>query len=515
MKKALTALPVLGLLATAVASAWAQQDDQAPASASVASVPARFEPRLSLTQTFTSNVDLRTQRQADAITRVSPGVALRSQSGRVQGFLDYTLNGTVYARSNERNSLTNALQSSVQAELLEQRAYVDAQASITQQAINPLLSQSTDDQLGRANRTEVRSVNVTPRLQGRFGDAAQWDASLSYQASQANASEVSNSSATSAQVQLSNGERLTTLGWSVQASHNTQDFSRGRSTVSDIVRGVLNYRFSPELTTGLIGGYESTDIGSIEKEGRATYGWRLAWVPSQRTALQAEQEKRFFGNAYNVRFTHRMARALLTYTDARSMSNGVGQPMLVGVGTNLELMRQALASELASIADPARREALVLQRLRAENLDPNAQVLESFLSSAVTVQRNQQLSLAWVGPRDTLTFAFQRTAGRRLDTVSVPTAGDILSNEAISQRGYSLTLAHKLTPLSTLSLGYTQRRSAGSASGSTTLRSGTAQWLTRLGPRTSFQLLGRHARSSGGAEPYTESALVGTFGLTF
>ncbi|NML14397.1 TIGR03016 family PEP-CTERM system-associated outer membrane protein [Azohydromonas caseinilytica] len=510
MKNTITALPVLGMLAMAVTSAWAQQDDQPLESA--ASVPVRFEPRLGLTQTITSNVDLRPQRRADTVTRISPGVLLRRQSGRVQGFLDYTLSGLAYARSTERNSLLNALQSKGQAELLEQHAYVDAEASITQQAINPLRSQSTDDQLGRGNRTEVRTLSVTPRIQGRFGDVAKWDARVAYQTSQADSSAVSNSSATSAQLQLSNGDLPTTIGWSLQASHNTQDFSRGRSTVSDIARGVLNYRISPEFTAGVIGGYESTDIGSIEKEGRATYGWRLSWTPSQRTGLQAEQEKRFFGSAYNIRFAHRMARMVLGYTDTRSMSNGVGQPVLVGVGSYFERMTQDWASQ---IPDQAQREALVLARLRELNIDPNAQVLESFLSSAVTVQRNQQLSVGWVGPRDTLSFAFQRTSGRRLDTLPGVSVGDILSNETIDQQGYSMTLAHRLTPLSTLTLGYTQRRAAGSVNGSTTLRSGTAQWSTKLGPRTTLLLLGRHARSKGGLEPYTESALIGTFGLTF
>ena len=88
-------------------------------------------------------------------------------------------------------------------------------------------------------------------------------------------------------------------------------------------------------------------------------------------------------------------------------------------------------------------------------------------------------------------------------------------NGTVHQRGYSLTLVHLLTPVSNLSLSLTQTRSTGRNSLSTGLRSATAQWSTKLGPRATFSLLGRRVHFTSSTQPYDESALIGTFGTTF
>jgi uncharacterized protein (PEP-CTERM system associated) len=485
----------------------AAQDDNGKRSA--VGVPPPLELRLGVTQTFTDNVNLRSDKQADSITRLSPGMRLVSRTGRVQGFVDYSLNTLTYARSGGTD-VRNALLGNGTAELAERRAYLDAQAVISQQSINPLDTQSTDTQLGRANTTEVRTLMLTPRVQGRLGDRAQWDASVAYRTSHTTSSVVASSSSTTSQLRLSNGEALTAIGWSLQASHGTLDFSNGRSTVDDIVRGVLDYRFNPELSAGVIGGWESTDITSSTKESRTTSGLRLNWTPSLRTQLNAEVERRFFGNAHNISFSYRLPRSVLSFSDVRNLSNGVGQPSGASQGTWFDAIEKTIPS---NVTDPAAREAAVRSVLSTANISADPNVLQQFLSSGATVNRQQQLSYAWLLPRDTLTFTLQQSDGRRISTLV--SGSDVFSNfSEIRQHGYALTLAHRLTPLSTVTLGYTQRQSSGGTV-STTLRSMTALWSTQLSPRAKLSILGRHARFSSTTEPYRESALVGTFGITF
>jgi uncharacterized protein (PEP-CTERM system associated) len=520
------AWPALGLLTLAAAPAWAQQATAAmpmqqqpvqPAvkesadslNPTVATPP--LELRLGVTQTFTDNVDLSaTDRRADSITRLSPGLRLVSRTGRVQGFVDYSLSALAYARSGSGTSLRNALAGNGTAELLERRAYLDAQATISEQSLNPLDVQAADPQVSRTNRTEVRTVGLTPRVQGRLGAVAQWDASLGYRASRATSSTVSSSSSSTAQVRLGNGDALTALGWSLQASHVTRSFTAGRSTVDDTLRGVLDYHANPELSVGVIAGYESTDIISPARESRTTSGLRLTWVPSNRAQFHAEVERRFFGSAHNVGFLYRLPRSVVSFSDVRSLSNGVGQPSTVTQGTWYDFIDRTIA---ADVRDAAQRDALVRGYLNQYNISADPNVLQSFLSSGVTVNRQQQFSYAWLLPRDTVTFTLQQSDGRRVGTV---TAGsDVFSTFSdIQQRGYSLTLAHRLTPLSTLTLGYTQRQTSGGAI-ENTLRSATALWSTQLTQRARFTLLGRHARFSSTTVPYNESALVGSFVTTF
>lgn len=518
------AWPALGVLTLAAAPAWAQQAVQAmqqvaPAlqaaqdaqdgDRSAVNVPPPLELRLSVMQTFTDNVDLSaTDKRADAITRLSPGMRWVSRTGRVRGFVDYSLNALTYVRSGGTN-LRNALAANGTAELVEQRAYLDVQSVISQQSVNPLDTQSVDDQVGRGNRTEVRTLGVTPRVQGRLGDVALWDASLGHQTSHAASSSVSSSSSTTAQARLGNGEALTALRWSLQASHIARSFSLGRDTVQDTVRGVLDYRFNPELSTGVIAGWESTDISSSTKQSRMTRGLRLNWVPSERTQVNAEVERRFFGNAHNIRARYRLPRAVITFSDVRNLSNGAGPQGTVTQGTWYDVFD----AQYAGVADPAERDTLVRAALAQANVQANPEVLQSFLSAGVTVNRDQQLALAWQLPRDTVTFTLQQGNVRRISNLTAGT--DVFSTFSdIQQRGYSLSVAHRLTPLSTITLGHLQRQTSGGLV-ETKLNTTTAVWSTQLSKRARFSLLGRHARSNSTAKSYSESALVGTFMTTF
>ncbi|MDZ5459395.1 TIGR03016 family PEP-CTERM system-associated outer membrane protein [Azohydromonas lata] len=519
------ALPVLGCLAAASMPLCAQQLAQ-PASGVVqpspvpqleqtsTSQPTTFvEAKLTLGQTITSNVALKSGGDSDAITRISPGLYVSSHSGRVQGFLNYALAGVAYARTSGSNSLNHQLSANASAELLERRAYIDAKASIMQQAVNPLGVDSEDSQLGRSNRSEVRTVQLAPRVEGRLGDLANWDASVSHRATHSVSASSSDSSSTQWRLQVGNAaQQRTTTSWTAQLSHNVQDFSLGRRTANDIARGVVDWRFAQDVFAGVIAGYESSDIASEDMQGRATYGLRAGWAPSERTNLFAETEKRFFGNAHTLRFSHRMARSLVSYSDTRTISYGLGQPLTVGHSTVYDFFDQLYTS---SEPDASAREAKVLQVLRDNGYSATdaTNLLPAFLSSSVTLQRAQQMTYGWTGVRDTFTVSLQQTTGRRVDNREV--FGDPFSvNSGIRQRGLSMSLAHRLTPLSTLTLGLTQRRSIGDVN-SSKLRSMTAQLSTKLGPRTSFSLLARRASSKGSSQPYTESALVGTFAMTF
>lgn len=496
--------PALGTLALAVAvPAGAQQRGTENASPTL-------ELRLNTTQTFTDNVDLNSDKRADAITRLSPGMRLVSRSGRVKGFVDYSLNTLTYARTGTGTDLRHALLGNVTTELAENQAYLDTQAVISQQSVNPLDTQSADPQLSRVNTTEVRTLIVTPRAQGRLGDWAQWDASMNWNTSQVASSKVSSSTFTNSQLRLSNGESRTLLGWSLQASHITRAFSAGRSTVDDTLRGVLTYRFTPELNAGVIGGWESNDIASSTRQSRMLGGLRLSWLPSERTQLNTEVERRFFGNAYKLNFLYRLPRSVLTLSDVRALTNGGGQPTTASLGTWYEVLDRQFAS---AVPDAAERDAAVMAYLNQYNLSPNAQVLQSFLSSGVTINRQQLLSYAWLLQRDTITFTLQQGSTNRISSAQ-GIGGALDSSSEIRQHGFGLTLSHRLTPVSAVTLGYTQRQTS-STLVQTTLRSLTAQWSTQLNSQAKFSLLGRHARFSGSTESYTESALIGTLGIIY
>ena len=73
------------------------------------------------------------------------------------------------------------------------------------------------------------------------------------------------------------------------------------------------------------------------------------------------------------------------------------------------------------------------------------------MRSAATLEDRQELSVAWQGVRSSAALALTRTHTRRLDSV-VSAADDLAGSNEVRLDGISVTLAHRLTPESSLSL---------------------------------------------------------------
>ena len=80
-------------------------------------------PSLGITLTATDNRDLSSKRpQSDLVTEISPGIALASRRGPLQGLLNYSLNGVAYARESSLNTVYHTLAANGRWSLLEGRA---------------------------------------------------------------------------------------------------------------------------------------------------------------------------------------------------------------------------------------------------------------------------------------------------------------------------------------------------------------------------------------------------------
>ena len=153
---------------------------------------------------------------------------------------------------------------------------------------------------------------------------------------------------------------------------------------------------------------------------------------------------------------------------------------LCGVESLVEALRPA------GIPDPVRRAQLVSAELQRLGLDPDTQLLQSFLASSATLLRNQELSVALVGQRTVVTFALGRSDQRRLSTVDAGNGDDFDSIDNIDQQSVSLRLAHRLTQR--LSLNAELRRQNTQTSliaADSRITSVTVGLSARLAPRSS------------------------------
>ena len=470
-------------------------------------------PRLSVTETFTDNVSLAsTGRQAEQITDISPGIVISGNSGRVKVFFDYSLHETLYAQNSSGRRSQNALNSSGTIEAIENWAYLDFGGTISQQAISAFGAQSPSNFSINSNLTETRSFRLSPYLRGQLSTFADYEARYSLVTNRSASALVSDVTTNDGLVRLTGRTPSAGLGWAADMSRQTTDYRAGRSTQADVLKGTLTYAVGPQLNFSISGGREANNYTSVNKQSSLTSGFGVNWIPSETTRLSASRQNRSFGESHSVSFEHRTARTAWRFSDSKDISVTPSASGFGGFGSTYDLY----FSQFASIQpDPVLRAALVNSFLQANGLNPNVSVVSGFLTSAVSLQRRQDLSFALLGVRDTVTFFANRSSGSRLDSVAV--ANDDLSNSgAVRQNGFSVSYAHRLTPDASLNvLASAQKASDGQGLQSTSTKSVNVTVSTRLTRRATAVLGARRVVFESPTAPYTESAVTGALNVQF
>lgn len=495
------------LVATAVATASAGVYAQESGSNAGPRPEVSIVPRVSLTETLTDNVRLsNTDKQSDLITEISPGIRINSEGRRLKGYLDYSVDKIGYAHNSSANQYQRALNTVGTLEAVDNWAYLDFDGSISQQTISAFGTPSIGNTSINANRAEVSSYRISPYLRGRLGDMADYEARYSRAITSTNADAFSNVKTTDGVVKISGDSAFRSLGWSADAQRKTIDFSEGRKTEDDHLIFGLSYAITPQLRVYSKVGRETNNYTSFDKQGYGTSSVGMDWSPSTLTKLSASGERHSFGNTHMLSFEHRTARTAWKISDSRGLLDTPGTTNFGVSGSIYDLFFNQFASREPN---PVARAQLVDSFLQANGLSPNAVAVNGFLSSAVSLEHRTDLSFALLGVRDTVTFIATRSESSRLDGLS--TAVDDLSNSSlVRQRGFSVNYVHRLTPNYSLGLVASQQNTSGVLSvQDSKLRLLNFSVTGRVGKQTTASVGLRRIVFSG-AEPYTETAVVGT-----
>lgn len=473
-----------------------------------------LSPRLASTATLTSDINRQGNGVSDGalVIQVSPGLRFNSNSGRLRGFFDYALSGVSYIKSTARDELQNTLSAAMTAEAIDNWAYVDFSSSIAQQAISAFGSQVVDGGLGNGNRAEVWTVSVSPHVRGTLGSIARYSARLTVGATNTRKSSLADATNSSFQVGLGGLDARSLVSWSLDGMLQRQAFKEGRHTTNDNVRGTVRLAATDELQLSANAGVDSSNLRGSEQEQRASYGLGMNWTPTERTKLSLQRDHRFFGNGHSVTFEHRMARSIWRFVDSKDVSNDSGRSNGSGQGSNYDMFYALFASQ---VPDPVLRQSYVLDYLRKAGLSPTAIAVGGFLSSAASLVRRQEVSVALTGVRDTVTLLASRIESRRLDSLS-RVQDDLSESDVVLQTGLSFSLSHRLTPQSSANLTMSQQKTSGALnSQSTTMRSILTNWTANLGQRTSVSLGARYVVFKAERSPYSEKALFANLNRQF
>ncbi len=469
----------------------------------------QITPSIGIEGTYTDNVNLTANnRKSDFVTRISPGLRIEGQSARASGNLNYQWQHYAYADSSARNNQQKSLAANGRLELVEQWLFLDASHNTSQQAVSAFGTQGVGNELINTNRTEVTSYRLSPYIQGRLANVA--DYQLRYSGTHTSSDSGALSGGNSATTQAWNGQLsgvtpLTLLSWAVNVDNMDIDHSSGFKSQNDRVYGTLTYLIVPQVRLSVSAGSESDNyLGGVERK-KGTAGVGIEWAPTERTKVALRKDRRSFGNSYSADFTHRTALSAWKLSDSRSVRVPSADMALASRGTYYALFYELLAS----ISDPALRAATAQQLATdATGGSPNA-LIPIALTSQTFIERRQMASFALTGVNNTVTFALDRSNSQRIGA-GLGLVDDFTLSPEIRQTGFNTNWAYKMTPNEVLTLTALTSRSIGSGNLETRLKSLSLRLTTKLGAKTSASVGLRQTNfDNTNGTNYDEQALTG------
>ncbi|MBI3372845.1 MAG: TIGR03016 family PEP-CTERM system-associated outer membrane protein [Betaproteobacteria bacterium] len=413
--------------------------------------PWRITPQLRVSETYTDNVALAPPGTArsDWVTDVSPGIRAEGSGPRVRGFFDYALHRIFYANDPRLNNSQNALNSLVTVEVLENRFFVDARASISQQNRSAFSAVAPDTASATANRVETSVYQLAPYLRGRISDLATYQLRLNATQSSSRGVTSSNTVTTEWLGSVRSATPSAKIGWAVDGTALTVERNAAGRSQATRARGSLIYQFDPYLNASVYEGIETTEFANADRQSALTPGIGMAWTPTNRTQVAAIREKRFFGPGQTLRFSHRTSRMAFTYNDDKEVVAVSNLIAASGPGTLATLMSDLLAS---SNPDPALRAQAVSSRLQSSGQPASASSVAGFNTGRAFLRRNRQGSAAMIGANNTLTLTLITLDQQTLGGVSAGPTDSFSVSPSIRQRTLRAAWAHTISALSSLTV---------------------------------------------------------------
>ena len=479
-------------------------------------------PTFSATETWTNNTSPENRKSNSGfISVLSPGINFSSSSGRIKGYLNYSLNIVKYSGEQSRTSLQNSLNSSTVLEVVDGHGYIDVNAFITQQTISAFSIQTINNSNLNSNKTEVSTYILSPYYRGRLSNFINYEARYSLATTRAKSTDNFSSNDTLASINLNGDEFFGKLSWTLAA--NQQVVSRNASTSFitntningnieiDRLNGSLNYPVNDQLILSVTGGQERQNYTSAGKENSWTSGAGINWILSDMTKLAANVQRNPLGKMHSLNFEHRTPRTSWRISDVKSLSLSNNKNTL-GFGNNYDL----LFIQFSSIEpDPIKRALLVNNYLQTNGINPSLTTINGYLTSGTLLQRTQNISFAILGIRDTITFTAAKSNGRSVGNSTIA-LDDYKKSNLIMQDGVTIAYSHRLTTDTVLSNEFSFQKVRGDLSSQKSqLKSVNVSTSTRLGNKIYLTLSARHSIASSSSFPYKETAVIGNLAVQF
>ena len=447
----------------------------------VAATPAsaenwRLSAWASATEEYTSNVNYsaRSLAEGDFVTSVSAGLNISGEGGgkrlKLAGSLG--LSQQLYIGQNQNNSFAPQVNLTGKLEAIENFAFVEAQASVTQTFISPFGAQPANLVNATQNRYTQQAYSLSPYIRGVFGSS-----NVSYQLRDDNywtvASSFGNSSpnipATYANnLSASMSSPVNPWGWTLSFSRsyydngirNNEGTAADTTTFYDLL-ATLPYQIDPQLQLSLRAGYQSYKfVGPSLQEGR--YGIGVQWSPTDRTQVGGFWDHTFFGAAYSAQISHRLPNAALSANFSRGLSSFPQLALAIPAGATVtQILNAAFTTR---IPDPAERAVAIEQFLARTGLPPTLASPVNFYAATLTLQQSATVSLVLIGTLNSVTFSLFNLTTENISGTGSELPEALQAGQNNTQTGGGISFSHRLSGFTNLGASATYSTTKANAS---------------------------------------------------
>jgi len=287
----------------------------------------RFTPRVSATETWSDNIELEREGEErhDFVTQVSTGASVTGTGRRLQLNFDYQTTYLKSARGIDESRLDHRLQSGGNAELYEDRLFLDFSATVSQQNQDNRGRLSTDTVTANQNRQDVITVQASPYWRQRLGRVA--DATLRFRRSMvinSGGSNVTGAGATGVggtdtdvdeiSLSIASGPAFPRLPWTLSARLSREDNDTGTTNTFRSVDASARYQFSRRYGVRASAGFQDDQVQTADADDQSgpTLALTGIWTPTERTSVEAGIRRQAFGSSFLLDASHRMRKAVLT-----------------------------------------------------------------------------------------------------------------------------------------------------------------------------------------------------------
>ena len=252
----------------------------------------RLEPSVAVTETYYDNITLSSNnKNSEFVSQISPGFSLTAKGRRLQLSSRYTLGYVNYWSNAFSDRFYQQGSLGADLEAIKKHLFINATASVSQQAIDPRLASGGSVQAITNNRTETRRVSVSPVLRNRFGRYADSVLSSSISYSNYSTNRIGSSYSTSTNYTLSSGKWFNRLTWFAAGSMRS---GRQNNANSYQTNARMDYRIARRWVLFATGRASKYNFLSAQSGNRPANSSRyfiiseagVVWTPSRKFAME-------------------------------------------------------------------------------------------------------------------------------------------------------------------------------------------------------------------------------------